>query len=171
MYGYFVRSEFPQCWSWDLVCLVVTQGSSVIDSWYFEGTYPLHLHAEQCHGPQKNFSMTALQGLFGKWLVTCGLWPPRLTDLNLCRYYLSGHWKMALMEKPTFFARCEREYSKRTCSYLKVRVSVFVENICRRLEAFLGSGGGTSKLLSIIKYVEWRGKHRLHLEGCLLSVP
>jgi hypothetical protein len=78
---------------------------------------------------------------------------------------------MALMEKPTFFARCEREYSKRTCSYLKVRVSVFVENICRRLEAFLGSGGGTSKLLSIIKYVEWRGKHRLHLEGCLLSVP
>jgi hypothetical protein len=78
---------------------------------------------------------------------------------------------MDLMEKPTFFSRCEREYSRRTCLYLKVRASVFVENICRRLEAFLGSGGGTSKLLSKIGCVEWRRKHRLHLEGCLLSVP
>ena len=142
----------------DLVCLVVMQGSSVINSWCFEGTYPLHLHAEQCHSPQKNFSMTALQGLFGKLLVTCGLWPPRLTDLSLYSYYLSGHWKMTLMKKPTFFARCEREHSKRTWSYLKVRASVFVENICRSLEAFLGSGGGTSKVLSKISCVEWRRK-------------
>jgi hypothetical protein len=75
------------------------------------------------------------------------------------------------MEKPTFFVRCEREYSNRTCSYLKVSASVLVENICRKMEAFLGSGGGTSKLLSKISCVEWHRKHRLYLEGCLLSVP
>jgi len=48
---------------------------------------------------------------------------------------------------------------------------MFVESICRRLEVFLGSGGDTSKLLSKIRCIEWRRKHRLHLEECLLSVP
>jgi hypothetical protein len=33
-----------------------------------------------------NFSMTALEQVFGKWLITHRLWSPTSPDLNLCKF-------------------------------------------------------------------------------------
>lgn len=42
-----------------------------------------------------NFSTAALEKDFGKWLLTCRLWPPRSPDFKSCNYYL---WKRVKTE-------------------------------------------------------------------------
>jgi hypothetical protein len=37
-----------------------------------------------------NFSMTALEEVFGDQLITHGFWPSRAPDLNPCNFYLRG---------------------------------------------------------------------------------
>jgi len=39
-----------------------------------------------------NFALTALEKLFGEWLIHHRSWPPRSLDVNLCSYYL---WRIS----------------------------------------------------------------------------
>jgi hypothetical protein len=38
--------------------------------------------------PTANFSVTTLEEVFGKHLITCGLWRHKSPDLNLCDFYM-----------------------------------------------------------------------------------
>jgi hypothetical protein len=40
-----------------------------------------------------NNSVVALDEVFGEQIIGCGLWPPRLPDLNTCNFYLWGSLK------------------------------------------------------------------------------
>jgi hypothetical protein len=74
-----------------------------------------------------NFPMASLEEAFEKWLIMHGLWPPRFPYLNLCDYYVCvGHGKIQYRQSK-FFARAERQYSKKNRQYFKIRAPSYIE--------------------------------------------
>lgn len=65
----------------------------------------------------ENFSMIALEGLFSKQVITCGLRASRFSDVKHCSYSLCRILKACLCQNPMSHIRTKNTVCKRINFY------------------------------------------------------
>jgi hypothetical protein len=65
-------------------------------------------------------------------------WPHKSPILNPCNDYLWGRWKRhSLLENSTFFMKTEKQYSKRNCQCVKIKLSHVSRKVVKMCKACL----------------------------------
>jgi hypothetical protein len=93
-----------------------------------------------------NFSVTALEEIFGKWLITHGLWPPRFPYLKLCVYLWGTPQDRVCVNNPHYLQVLKDNIQREISNISGQELHCVSRNILRRCEACLEAEVGTSRL-------------------------